>query len=429
MDSYSIYTIRIKALNQARASSKTRICRFDIFKDEKDVTEAEWRDYFLSARVPNNTAYKTLDKEVKLLCMNTSRLDAESHFSRLMAEFYEIVNRLNMEDVIQMEPKKVVSCLVDALRPPAFKAAVKDQLGRQAHKPTKSNIQLLLKWLRKELERFMKFEAQIATQHPCHFPKSARHKLRSANRRRFMVEQIVVPNRIKSSKPRESSCRDQGVLSKQDKQIRKCFKCGDQTHGCPDITSPSEAKEFYEKSTGRKVVKTVMSIVSNISTKNVPPSAMPCTVMDVVETSITSDSAADEPLEKLLKALSGRELWINYLEVANYAAVTGIGDKPVTLKNKVKTEGVGELLLSKWVMQKLGYSSDNLLAEAQQAKQDWDMGDVDDGPPNKVARVLAFVMTIEGQQRSAEEIVLEDDENPKNVSQILRLTLMLNVTK
>ncbi|KAG3192790.1 hypothetical protein PC128_g10401 [Phytophthora cactorum] len=97
---------------------------------------------FLSARIPDNTAYKTLDREVKNLCMDTGLQDAESRLSRLMADFYEIVDRLNMEDMVQAEPKKVVGYLVEALRPPAFKASVKDQLGRQSHKTTKSNIKL-----------------------------------------------------------------------------------------------------------------------------------------------------------------------------------------------------------------------------------------------------------------------------------------------
>ncbi|POM70857.1 Hypothetical protein PHPALM_12650 [Phytophthora palmivora] len=43
--------------------------------------------------------------------------DAESRLSRLMAHFYEIIDRLNMEDVVHTEPKKVVGYLVDALRP------------------------------------------------------------------------------------------------------------------------------------------------------------------------------------------------------------------------------------------------------------------------------------------------------------------------
>ncbi|POM71910.1 Hypothetical protein PHPALM_11459 [Phytophthora palmivora] len=76
-----------------------------------------------------------------------------------MADFYEIVDILNMEDII-------VGYLVEALRLPAFKSAVKDQMGRQAHKPTKSNIQPFLKWLRGELNSFMRFEVHMGVQHP-----------------------------------------------------------------------------------------------------------------------------------------------------------------------------------------------------------------------------------------------------------------------
>ncbi|POM74202.1 Hypothetical protein PHPALM_8882 [Phytophthora palmivora] len=101
MDSYAIYARRIKALNQGTQAkffvmplsacieqgAMVRICGFVLFKDEKDVTEAEWRDYFLSARIPDNAAYKTLDKEVRSLCIDNNLLDAESRLSRLMADF------------------------------------------------------------------------------------------------------------------------------------------------------------------------------------------------------------------------------------------------------------------------------------------------------------------------------------------------------
>lgn len=65
-----------------------------MFKDEKkNVTEEVWRDYVLSACLPDNTAYKTLDREVKALCVDISVQDAEKiRLSRLLADFYEIVD-------------------------------------------------------------------------------------------------------------------------------------------------------------------------------------------------------------------------------------------------------------------------------------------------------------------------------------------------
>ncbi|KAE9346239.1 hypothetical protein PF008_g8382 [Phytophthora fragariae] len=422
-----------------------RICGFELFKDEKDVTESEWRDYFLSARVPDHTAYKTLDREVKSLCMDTSLLDAESRLSRLMADFYEIVDRLNMENVVQDEPKKVVGYLVDALRPPAFKAAVKDQLGRQAHKPTKSNIQTFLKWLRKELEGFMRFEAHIAV-HQQSGPATRGTQMQTPstqpkrNHPGANTARTAEKRGTAQQKPAKSRTGGSDAPPKLEKQIRKCFKCGDQAHGvfqCPDVASPGEAKELYEKSTGRKVVKPVLSMTSSTGHEVGPSSAIPCEVMGVTETWITPDSAADVSVvtTKLLKALSDGGAWLNYLEIADHAAVTGIGDQPVTVKNKVKLNlrfstpggplilrnvicwvtdqrlplGVGELLLSKWIMQKLGYSPEKLLAVAQQVSEEWDMIDVDDGPTSKVTSVLAYGM--EKPERTAEEKELEEDED------------------
>ncbi|OWZ02136.1 LOW QUALITY PROTEIN: hypothetical protein PHMEG_00026351, partial [Phytophthora megakarya] len=462
MDSYAIYTRRIKALNQGTQAkffvmplsacieqgTMVRICGFEMFKEEKDVSESEWRDYFLSARVPDNTAYKTLDKEVKTLYMDTSLLDAESRLSRLMAEFYEIVDRLNMEDVIQVEPKKVVGYLVDALRPPAFKSAVKDQLGRQIHKPTKANIETFLKWLRKELEDFMRFEAHITVQHqPSHPVKNTQSKSTTPQLEKSLggANNGAKPQGKSGNAPTKMiPARNGGheVPPKQGKTIRKCFKCGDQTHGvfqCPDIASPTEAKELYEKSTDRKIVKPVLTVAPTTNEREVAPAAIQCKVMELVETWITPDSAAEVSVvtTKLLKALTGSGAWLNYLDIADHIAVTGIGDKPVSVKTKVKLtlrfmtpggplilrnvicwvtdeclpSGVGELLLSKWVMQKLGYSPEKLLAAAQKVSDDWDMSDVDDGPESKVARVLACTGSLENEERTPEENVLEDAEN------------------
>ncbi|EGZ26622.1 hypothetical protein PHYSODRAFT_308353 [Phytophthora sojae] len=156
MDSYAIYTRRVKALNQGthakffvmplsaciEQGTMVRICGFELFKEEKD----------------------TLDREVKALCMGIEPQDAESRLSRLMAQPYEIIDQLNMEDVVHTEPKKAIGYFVGALRPQLFKAAEKDQLSRQCHKSTKSDLAAFLKWLRGELQGFMRFEAHISAQ-------------------------------------------------------------------------------------------------------------------------------------------------------------------------------------------------------------------------------------------------------------------------
>ncbi|GMF47598.1 unnamed protein product [Phytophthora fragariaefolia] len=269
MDSYAIYCRRIKALNQGTQAkffvmplsscieqgTMVRICAFELCKDEKDVTETEWRDYFLSARVPDNTAYKTLDREVKKLCMDIELQDAESRLSRLIADFYEIVDKLNMEDVVQVEPKKVIGYLVEALRPQAFKAAVKDQLGRQIHKGTKSNIQSFLKWVRSELEGFMRFEAHISGAHPGKFgaksyqEQGVSDKLQRKHGWQSTSGKTRTNIDLPAAKPSEQLKEKREHPGKNVKSDRSCFKCGDPTHGvfqCRDISGPAEAKELYE---------------------------------------------------------------------------------------------------------------------------------------------------------------------------------------
>ncbi|POM81839.1 LOW QUALITY PROTEIN: Hypothetical protein PHPALM_141 [Phytophthora palmivora] len=223
----------------------------------KDATDTEWKNNLLSARVPENMAYKTLDREVKSLCMDVNWQDAESRLSRFMADFYEIEDRLNTEDIVQVEPKKVIRYLVETLHPPAFTAAVK------------------------------------ALDH------AVKHAI----------------------------------------------------------------------ATGKKTTESL--------------SAIPCTGIDVVETRITSDSAAEVAVVtgELLDALdkAGPELVRQILP--KLSAVIGIGDKPVPVRNNwgsfiqqnviywvtqdCRQVGVGVLLLSRNIMDHLGYNSKKLLAETK----------------------------------------------------------------
>ncbi|ETL78476.1 hypothetical protein L917_20723 [Phytophthora nicotianae] len=124
------------------------------------------------------------------------------------------------------------------------------------------------------------------------------------------------------------------------------------------------------------------------------PGSIPCMVMNVAVASITPDSVVEVSVvtSKLLTAISKQGTWITHQDLQGKAAVTGAGDQPVPVKSKVKlnlrfttpggplilrnvicwvTEqplpmGVGDLLLSRWIMERLGYSAEKPLAAAQQ---------------------------------------------------------------
>ncbi|GMF69673.1 unnamed protein product [Phytophthora fragariaefolia] len=216
-----------------------------------------------------------------------------------MADFYEVIDRLNMEDIVQTEPKKVVGYLVEALRPHAFRASVKDQLGRQTHKQTKSNIQTFLKWLRGELDGFMCFEAHIASQpmpHPALKGSQgfglAQQPNKPAEQQNKTSKTVTAP-RQPQPKPTNSGRMSRTTHVKHDRPAKTCFKCGDQTHGffqCPDVASPAEAKDIYEKTTGRKVLKPVLAVTSGSAERSWSSATIPCMVMETIETHITPDS-------------------------------------------------------------------------------------------------------------------------------------------
>ncbi|POM60102.1 hypothetical protein PHPALM_31081 [Phytophthora palmivora] len=259
MDSYAIYTRRIKALNQCtqtsifvmplsaciEQSTLVRIC------DEKGVIEMEWKTYFLSAHLSDLTAYKALEKEVKSLYMNTELKDAESRLLRFFSDCGSVKYRGYHPD----RAKKLVGYLVDALRPPAFRVVVKDQLERQSHKSTKANIQTFLKWLRAGLEGFMRKVTQNDS------------------------NQVSKQSKAPKLKPTAPSKTDKNVLSVENK------------HMCPNIVSPMKAKEIYEKSTGKKVMKPILATTSDGS-KPDSAASIPCIVMEAVQNLITPDSAA-----------------------------------------------------------------------------------------------------------------------------------------
>ncbi|KAG4064863.1 hypothetical protein PC123_g399 [Phytophthora cactorum] len=253
--------------------------------------------------------------------MDTGLQDAESRLSRLMADFYEIVDRLNMEDMVQAEPKKVVGYLVEALRPPAFKA------------------------VRGELESFMRFEAHIASASQ---GKSAAKSDQEQKPTEKLLkgrgwQNIGGKTRQQPVKHSEQQKKTQETTANSGKSDKKRFKCEDLAHGvfqCPNISSLAEAKELYEKCTGKRVMKPVLAAIPTDQAVTTASPAITCVVISTVETSTTLDSAAEVSVvtTKLLKQLSASGAWIAQQALTGTAGVTGIGDNPVPVKSKVKLD-------------------------------------------------------------------------------------------
>ncbi|CAK4689842.1 unnamed protein product [Aphanomyces euteiches] len=177
MDEYLAYSRRVEALNRgvggilllmplaACIDQKivTRVCEHDFGKPFEEITEDEWRDYFLSAREVQELDLEWVTKAMASLKMDTRIRDAESRVGRLLADFYEKLEQLDVAHLPSQEPKQSVKILTAAIRPAALKATVERQLAREANKVYKSSVPAFGRWLTQLLDNFMLFESQMAT--------------------------------------------------------------------------------------------------------------------------------------------------------------------------------------------------------------------------------------------------------------------------
>ncbi|ETI53329.1 hypothetical protein F443_03690 [Phytophthora nicotianae P1569] len=193
--------------------------------------------------------------------------------------------------------KESCRILVEALHPPAFKAAVKDQLGRQIHKAAKSSIQAFLKWLRVELEGFMRFEAHIAV-HAA--PKSSTN----------------FPPSSASTGPEKKGPRRTGG--------------GKATSSEAKLATSTGGEGNIREEHWKKVMKPVLVATSGETTQE-SSASIPCLVMGAVETLITPDSAASVSLVtmKLINDLKSAEGQMEIQPLAKPSDVTVVGDKLV----------------------------------------------------------------------------------------------------
>ncbi|GMF65960.1 unnamed protein product [Phytophthora lilii] len=198
-------------------------------------------------------------------------------------------------------------------------------------------------------------------------------------------------------------------------------------------------KSFMKQLLEKKVLKPVLAVAQP---KNATPrssTTISCVVMDTLETEITPDCAAEVSMvtTKLLNQLVAEGTWIKHQEIVGKAEVTGVGGKPVQVKSKVQIDlkfsnpggplvlrnvicwvtecglppGVGDLLLSRWIMERLGYSPEKLLAATQQVRAEWDMSDVDGRSASGIASILAYSGASQTPVITEEERVLAEDED------------------
>jgi hypothetical protein len=139
----------------------------------------------------------------------------------------------------------------------------------------------------------------------------------------------------------------------------------------------------------------------------------------------------------LLRQLKERWIWLSSQVLAQSAAVADISDKPVSVRNKFKLDlkfstpggplrfqnvvcwvtvgplprGLGDLLLSRSVMERLGYSLERLLGDTHQIQSVYNMSDLDDTAASGVQSVPAYHGNAVRPQSTENENALHEDED------------------
>ncbi|EGZ25705.1 hypothetical protein PHYSODRAFT_297274 [Phytophthora sojae] len=106
MDAYMVYERRVRALSSGTSArvylmplrlcieQKTlvRICAYELCKAEEDVSDTEWKEYFLPARTTLRRDYSQLQADMKKLEMKATYQDAESRLVTLLSDFHAILD-------------------------------------------------------------------------------------------------------------------------------------------------------------------------------------------------------------------------------------------------------------------------------------------------------------------------------------------------
>jgi hypothetical protein len=64
-----------------------RICLFEVKKSADDMTEADWRSYFLEANASNTSEYSAVELSMKIIKMDNPIKDAKSLVMKLISDF------------------------------------------------------------------------------------------------------------------------------------------------------------------------------------------------------------------------------------------------------------------------------------------------------------------------------------------------------
>ena len=110
MDEYLAYSRCVEVLNRGMGGTMflmplaacidqkivPRVCAHDFGRLFEDITEDDWRDYFLTAREVQELDLESVSRAMATLKVDTKIRDAQSRVGRLLSDFYEKLEQLDV---------------------------------------------------------------------------------------------------------------------------------------------------------------------------------------------------------------------------------------------------------------------------------------------------------------------------------------------
>ncbi|OWZ15125.1 hypothetical protein PHMEG_00011294 [Phytophthora megakarya] len=262
MKEYEAYCRQLSALETAffkpfrmpvgaciKDESRRLIAMLDIREPDAEITEAEWINYFWEGRVEGGMDFEKVKTILAhSLKMNTKQTDVNSRVSKLVYQLYQLLEKENMEWMIQSEPKKVVRYLIDALAPEQFKSIVKNDMEKESKKPLLRDVVAFTVWLRANCKEYIRWEPTLALQN-----KRGTGTSGSSQKGAGATRNSGVLGQSPGSKP--PTAESSGPSTKKSPaQSRSCLKCSSTGHrvkACPSV-APGEAENLIRESREQK---------------------------------------------------------------------------------------------------------------------------------------------------------------------------------
>ena len=398
-----------------------RIAFWEIGKPSHELVEEDWRVYFLGARECEPIDMSKLDSAMSKLKMDTNLQFSESRVSKLVADFDAILVRLSMEGFAEQEPRMTVDYLVNAIEPKIVRTRVKELLKMEGNRPVRRDARRFKFWLGDYMRRYGEFEPLLNVGSIPPTPKTVAPEQAKKPAKNRLVAVVNLDEQVK--KPAKTRVVavvnvDKVPNTNFTQEKRCCFKCLSKDHGvfrCPKVVE-GEAQLLMDKA------RTVWASQKTIATAVVePPVGTPpvlvtvdnavacaarvvCVAGGTVSMNASFDSGADQSvvppqtLARLQK--SGRLVSVMDLaepiQVRDFAGAAHSVTQEAVMDLRFETEvgplvltnvkcwvssgnlpaGVGDILLSRAIMTKLGYDPRAMLRDAAKVKDEWDMASI-----------------------------------------------------